>query len=139
MIRESDIQTEKKEIDFSERSARALHNGKYCEELIREMVPELHASEEADGELFGSPLEIKSCQAHVFRSDKRNPRSGRFYIRDYQHRDLLEKKGRYLFAVLDGEQITHTRLILASRLIPEFSGNKTLTWRTLFNHIGEAC
>lgn len=135
----SDGNTLTHEIDFSERSTRALHNGKLCEELIRGLVPELHISDEADGELFGSPIEIKSCQAHVFRSDRVIPRSGRFYLRDYQHRELLEKNGRYILAVLDGEQIIHSRMILASRLLPEFEGCKTLTWRTLFDHIGEAC
>ena len=132
------MRKENTEIDYSERSTRARHNGKLCEELIREKIPELHVSEEADGELFGSLIEIKSCQAHVFRSDRVRPRSGRFYLRDYQHRDLLEKNGRYIFAVLEGEQLVHTRMILASRLFPEFSGCKTLTWRTLFNSLGEA-
>jgi hypothetical protein len=127
------------EIDYSERSARALHNGKYCEELIREKVPEIVESENVDGELFGSPLEIKSCQVQVFRSDKKTPRSGRFYLRDYQHSFLLENRGRYIFAVMNGEQIIHTKMILASRLLPEFTGCKTLTWKTLFNHVGEAC
>jgi len=47
------IRKENTEIDYSERSARALHNGKYCEELIREKVPELVESETVDGELFG--------------------------------------------------------------------------------------
>jgi|GEM_PF-1445349 len=132
------IRKESTEINFSERSARALHNGKYCEELIREKVPELQESENVDGELFGSPLEIKSCQVQVFRSDKKTPRSGRFYLRDYQHDFLLENRGRYIFAVLNGEQIVHTKMILASRLLPAFSGNKTLTWKTLFSQIVEA-
>jgi len=128
------------EIDYSERSARAFHTGKLCEELLQKFIPEFHPLDESiDGELFGAPAEIKGCLMNVSRSDRVRPRSGRFYLRDYQHRDLLEKNGRYIFMVIDGEQIMHTKIILASRLLPEFTGCKTLTWRTLFNSLGGAC
>jgi hypothetical protein len=119
-------------IDYSERSSKAYHNGKHCEELIRNQLPELHQSEEADGELFWAPVEIKSCQQFVDRADWKNPRSGRFYLRDYQHDNLVKKGGRYIFVVLDGETIIHTRIILAARLLPEFVGCRTLTWTTVF-------
>jgi hypothetical protein len=120
-------------IDYSERSSKAYHNGKHCEELIKQYIPEFNPlCEGADGELFGAPVEIKSCQQFTDRADWKNPRSGRFYLRDYQHCYLVQNGGRYIFVVLDGETIIHTRIILAARLLPEFVGCMTLTWTTAF-------
>lgn len=125
--------------DYAERSARAYHNGKLCEELIHDLLPELLPSDEADGELFGAPVEIKSCQEHTERSDWTRSRLGRFYIRDYQHDLLVKAGGRYILAVMDGGNIIHTRMVLAARLMPLFEGCKTLTWGTVFSALRVAC
>jgi hypothetical protein len=118
--------------DFSERSYRAQENGRVCEALIKDILPGLEPAEGSDFSFMGAPLEIKSCQVKIDRSDEKNPRSGRFYLRDYQHSELLEKNGRYVLAVMDGAEIVHSKIILASKFLPEFTGNKTVSWSSVF-------
>lgn len=120
------------QVDFSERSLRAQENGRICEELIRGILPGLEPGENSDFLFMGAPLEVKSCQVKAGRSDRANPRAGRFYLRDYQHNELIEKNGRYIFAVMAGSQIVHSKMVLASKFLPEFSGNKTVTWTSIF-------
>jgi hypothetical protein len=68
-----------------------------------------------------------------------NTKSGRFYLWDYQHNYLVEKGGRYVLAVMEGDQIIHTRMVLASRLSLGFDGCMTLTSRTVFRALGACC
>jgi len=130
------------EVDFSERSSRAHHNGESCEEQIKRLLPEAeYGAEEVDCIFFGDPLEIKSCQLRVQANTQKgsNTISGRFYLRDYQHNYLVENGGRYILVVMDGDLIVHTRMVLAEKLLPEFSGCRTLTWTTVFHFLGVAC
>jgi hypothetical protein len=69
-------------VNYSERSAKAHENGRVCEDLIKTLLPGLESANEADFLFLGAPLEVKSCQAKIDRSDEKNPRSGRFYLRD---------------------------------------------------------
>lgn len=119
-------------VDFSERSLKAQENGRVCEELIKGILPGLEPSECSDFLFLGAPLEIKSCQMKIDRSDEKNPRSGRFYLRDYQHTNLINNNGRYVFAVMAGGQIIHSKMILASKFSSEFKGNKTVSWTSIF-------
>lgn len=119
-------------MNLSDRSFRAQENERVCEGLIKGILPGLKPAEDSDFLFQGAPLEIKSCQVKIDRSDKKNPRSGRFYLRDYQHSDLLEKNGRYILAVMDEGRIIHSKMIMASKFLLEFNGNKTISWTSVF-------
>jgi hypothetical protein len=128
---------EARTMTFSERSSLACHNGKLFEYTIQSLLTAYHPAEgkEIDGELFGSPAELKACQHSVYFSDRKSPKSGRFYLKGHQHSKLLECGGRYIFGVIDGEQVVKTRIILASKIFPEFEGCRTFTWTTVFRRV----
>lgn len=131
------------ETDFSDRSSRAARHGKFFEETVLTLLPEAEPSPDGETDFcfLGAPLEAKSCQIIVVDNTKKGPntKSGRIYLRDYQHEYLVKNRGRYVIGVMDGESVIKTRMILACRLSPNFDGCKTLTWRTLFKAIGACC
>jgi len=117
---------------YTERSSRAYKNGKFAEELLQSLLPDFEfLNEDIDGMFLGVPLELKSCQMFVTRSDRANPRSGRYYLRGDQHNKLIETGGRYIFAVTEDGKFVRTRMILAARLMDSFEGAKTLSWPKL--------
>lgn len=115
-------------LDYSSRSAKAYENGRVSEAIIKQLLPGIQPSDVVDGVYLGAPIEFKSCQLHVDRGGRNNPRSGRFYLRDYQHKELTENNGRYIFLVMQGKKVIHSKIILASKLSLSFAGAKTLSW-----------
>lgn len=127
--------------EFSDRSAKAYHNGKLCEEMVKEKLPDAEFT--GDHEVFdfmfmGAPLEVKGCEGTItdnYQRGNTKTKSGRFYLRGYQHNELLQKNGRYAFFVLDGGKVVKSRIILASKVCMEFEGAKTLSYGTVFKAV----
>lgn len=75
-----------------------------------------------DGDLGGIAVEVKSAQVQVRNGKGRHhtgtTTSGRFILTNYQHRALLEKRGDYIFAVMNEGQV------IAQKRIPAFQIEK---------------
>lgn len=117
-------------------SAKISHdNGKLCESLVMEKLPEFeYLGEEIDGVLTfnGKPAEVKSCQKQTLRTERKGGlRSGRFWFTGSQHGELVDQDGVYIFLVHEGETVISSRIIKASLLFPVFEGAKTLSWTTV--------
>lgn len=116
----------------------AYQNGKFCEEKLRELLPEFeYLGEEIDGVLTfnGKPAEVKSCQRTVINNSNTGERSGRFWFKGSQHEELIENDGVYILLVHEGEKVVSTRIIKASLLFPQFQGAKTVSWPALLDRI----
>ncbi len=117
-------------------SAKISHdNGKLCESLVMEKLPEFeYMGEHIDGELKfnGKKAEVKSCQKQTLRTERKGGfRSGRFWFHGSQHEELIQNDGVYILLVHEGKTLTSTRIIKASRLFPVFEGAKTVSWTTV--------
>lgn len=121
-------------------SARAAqNNGKFCEEKLRELLPEFeYFGESIDGILTfnGKPAEVKSCQRTTHNKAGRLERSGRFWFKGSQHEELVEQDGVYIFLVHEGEKLVSSRIARASLLFPAFEGAKTVSWPSIVNKLG---
>jgi hypothetical protein len=119
---------------LSERQSRASLNGKLIETKVKMLIPEIQINNELiDAELNGTKVEIKSCQKWVvddYRSTSR--RYGRFCFEKKQHKELCSKNGFYTFLVHEGDEIFYFCKFPAKKLhLPEFSGNRGISWRTI--------
>lgn len=116
-------------------SAKISHdNGKLCESLVMEKLPEFeYIGEHIDGELRfnGKPAEVKSCQKQTLRNERNGVRSGRFWFQGTQHDELIKNDGVYILLVHEGNTLISTRIVKASKLFPVFEGAKTAAWTTI--------
>ncbi len=109
-------------------------NGKLCESLVMEKLPEFeYTGEHIDGELRfnGKKAEVKSCQKQTLRNERNSVRSGRFWFTGSQHEELIKSDGVYILLVHEGNILISTRIVKASRLFPVFEGAKTVSWTTI--------
>lgn len=118
-----------------ESAALANHNGRLAEEIVQTLLPELrYVGADLDAEYRGRPLEIKSCQMICQASD-RGQRPGRFWFRADQDMKLKEEDGYYALVVLDLDNACFFCLAEARRLLRDFSGAMTVSWRTLARRV----
>ncbi|AKB34151.1 hypothetical protein MSSIH_3461 [Methanosarcina siciliae HI350] len=113
----------------------ASKNGEYFENFVGNMVPGLELTRgNIDAKLDDTDIEIKSCQFEVIdNSHNCRSRSGRFMFRDHQHELLKENSGDYIFIVhRNGKPLLFFQAPAAAVNLPQFSGTKSLSWRTLF-------
>jgi hypothetical protein len=114
----------------------ASKNGEYFENFVGIMVPGIELTRgNIDAKLDdGTDIEIKSCQFEIIdNSHKCRSRSGRFLFRDHQHELLKEKSGEYIFIVhRKGRPLLFFQAPASAVDLPQFSGTKGLSWRTLF-------
>jgi hypothetical protein len=119
----------------SESNALANHNGRMIEEIVRTLLPELqYVGKNLDAEYHGRPLEIKSCQTTCQASD-RGKRPGRFWFRADQDKTLKDADGFYALVVHDNGNLHFFILAEARRLLNDFSGAMTVSWRTIARRV----
>lgn len=106
--------------------------GLRAEEIIKErlgIVIDRHAI--IDTAFCGWPYEVKSCVETCITG-----KSGRFWLYEEQHNELLKHLGYYVFVVLDTDMnAKYSRIVSAERVSAPFSKHKTLTWITLFRRL----
>ena len=117
-------------------SAKISHdNGKLCESLVMEKLPEFeYMGSHIDGELGfnGKPAEVKSCQKQTLRTERKGGlRTGRFWFTGSQHEELIKNDGVYILVVHEGKIVISSRIVKASLLFPLFDGAKTVSWTTV--------
>lgn len=122
-------------------NALASHNGAAMELFTRGFLPELDfIGGHIDATLNGAALEIKSCQIHI--TDSSHPsghRSGRFIFSGDQHRDLLAENGEYLFLVhRAGTPFITFRAPASALNLPDFHGNRAISWRVIVSQLSGA-
>jgi len=124
-------------------NATASHNGAEMEAFVRSMLPSatITAGKDGiDGDLEGVPLEIKSCQVCI--TDNSHPftgkRSGRFVFSGDQHNALLESGGEYLLIVhKEGSPFLGFRAPASCLNLPDFTGNRAVSWRVIVSQLAE--
>ncbi len=112
----------------------ASRNGKAIEEYVRRLLPDIiFLNGQFDAVYHGVPLEIKSCQATVTDHSHQNSlRSGRFVFAAEQHEALLKSGGEYLFIVhMEADPLLSFREVAEDIGLPEFSGVKSVAWRSV--------
>lgn len=124
-------------------NATASHNGADMEAFARSLLPNAIITagpEDIDGELYGVPLEVKSCQISITdNSHSKSRRSGRFVFSGLQHQALVDSGGEYLLLVhKDGLPFLAFRAPASSLNLPEFSGNRAISWRAIVSKLAGA-
>ncbi len=115
-------------------NVRASRNGKAFEEYVKRLLPDItFLNGQFDAVLNGIPLEIKSCQATITdHSHNNTQRSGRFVFQAEQHEALQKAGGAYLFIVhVEEEPLLSFREVAEDVGLPEFSGIKSVAWRSV--------
>ena len=121
----------------SESNTLANHNGRMIEEIVQTLIPELqYVGKNLDAEYQGKPLEIKSCQRACHRADQaKKERAGRFWFRADQDRVLKEEDGFYALVVHDQGNLHFFYLAEARKLLKDFSGAMTVSWKTIARRV----
>ena len=119
-------------------NATASHNGAEMEDFVKSLLPGVNITGgHIDGEYQGVPLEIKSCQVCII--DASHPsghRSGRFVFSGDQHKDLVNSEGDYLLVVhKDGSPFLGFRAPASCLDLPDFSGNRAVSWRVIVSQL----
>jgi len=113
-------------------------NGKLCEQLLRELLPEFEyagPTDHIDGEINTVKAEIKSCQKTTQCREGHGARTGRFWFQGAQHEELIENNGVYILLVHEAGVLISSRIVKASLLFPSFEGGKSVSWASLLNRI----
>jgi hypothetical protein len=107
------------------------------EEIVQTLIPELqYVGKNLDAEYQGKPLEIKSCQRTCHRADQaKKERAGRFWFRADQDQVLKEEDGFYALVVHDQGNLHFFYLAEARKLLKDFSGAMTVSWRTIARRV----
>ncbi len=115
--------------DLIARNTKACENGHFCEEYARRMIPGLEwVGGKYDALLNGVPLDVKGCEAWVFRAERVSKRrAGRVTLGRDQKRELEENNGLYFCVVHIGELIIDSFLVPAVK-VPEV---EQVTWTTM--------
>jgi len=124
---------------MSASNAAASHNGAEMEDFVKSLLPGVNITGgHIDGEYQGVPLEIKSCQVCITDNShtKTAQRSGRFVFSGDQHRDLKAENGEYLFLVhKEGVPFMGFRAPASCLDLPEFKGNRAVSWRVIVSQL----
>lgn len=124
-------------------NATASHNGAEMEAFARSMLPNATitaGNEDIDGNLGGVPLEIKSCQICIIDNSHTTTgkRSGRFVFSGDQHKALIEAGGEYLLIVhKEGSPFLGFRAPAFCLDLPDFTGNRAVSWRVIVSQLAE--
>lgn len=79
----------------------------------------------------GSMYEVKSCIERC-----QNGKSGRFWLCEKQHNELLKNNGFYVLIVFNRFLIpAYTRIAPAHKVSEQFDKYRTLSWNTLFERL----
>ena len=126
--------------DYPVRSKKAKDNGTYCEKFVQYLLPGIEfIDSDVDAIYKGAPLEIKSCQMYVDAADRPGgKRLGSFLFKGSQDKKVKEGNGRYVLLVKDGNRVVCSRIVLATRLFPDFEGRKSIMWNGAIS-AAEAC
>lgn len=120
-----------------ESAALANHNGKLAEEIVQALLPELQfVGKNLDAKYHGRDVEIKSCKITCHRSDRGSgERSGRFWFRGDQDAELKEGDGYYALVAHDQGNCHFFYLAKARRLLKDFEGAMTVSWKTIARRV----
>lgn len=115
----------------------AKQNGLMIEEIVQGLLPDLqYVGEKIDAIYRGRPLEIKSCQRTCHRSDRGSgERAGRFWFRGDQDKVLKDDGGYYALVVHDQGNCHFFCLVEAKKLLKDFEGAMTVSWRTIVRRV----
>lgn len=118
-----------------ESNALAARNGCLIEKIVRTLYPDAQFDYKGlvDLQINGHPVEIKSCQISVSdQSHRTGIRSGRFAFSAEQHKSLIQNRGEYILMVhKNGEPFLFFRIQASALKIPEFSGIKSVCWKSI--------
>lgn len=83
----------------------------------------------------GRPVILKTCQVWIKdASNAKKRRRGRFYLRYYQHRNLISKNGLYAFLLFNKEgKLLCSKLVDASTFPLKNREKWEMTWTKIFD------